>query len=280
MAEHGLDGSVIGVAFDGTGYGTDRAIWGGEFLVAGYAQFQRVAHLRYVGLPGGDAAIRAPWRSAASHLLDAGCDLSLLSKMVPGQDLRTVEQMVRRQFQTPLTSSMGRLFDAVAAIVGLRTEVSYEGQAAMELEWLAASAEFGETYSYQVAKVASAESDTPWSIDTRPLIRELVADVHENRDRRVIARRFHSTLIEVIVEVCDRIRQRTNLQQIVLSGGVFNNRILAVEAANRLVQNGFQVYRQQLVPSNDGGLSLGQLAVAAGQLAEGERNGGSATNRK
>jgi hydrogenase maturation protein HypF len=280
MVEHGLDGPVIGVAFDGTGYGTDGAIWGGEFLIAGYGEFQRIAHLRYVGLPGGDAAIRATWRSAAAHLLDAECDLSLLSRTVSAQELRTVEQMIHRQFQTPLTSSMGRLFDAVAAIAGLRTAVNYEGQAAMELEWLAAPAEFGETYSYQVVKVASAESHPQWIIDTRPLIRELVEDVHKNRDRRDVARRFHSTIIEMIVEVCDHLRRHTNMQQIVLSGGVFMNRILAVEATNRLIENGFQVYRQQLVPSNDGGLSLGQLAVAARQRTEGKSDGVSATTHK
>jgi hydrogenase maturation protein HypF len=176
--------------------------------------------------------------------------------------------MVHRQFHTPLTSSMGRLFDAVSAIAGVRTDVKYESQAAMELEWLVGPEAFGETYSYQIVKVASAESPPKWIIDTRPLMRELVADVHQNRDRRVIARRFHSTVVEMIVEVCDHLRRHTNLEQIVLSGGVFMNRILAVEATNRLVENGFQVYRQQVVPSNDGGLSLGQLAVAAASQSQ------------
>ncbi len=140
MAEHQLDGSVLGVALDGTGLGTDGAIWGGEFLVANYQGFRRAAHLHYVPLPGGDRAIREPWRAAVAHLVDAGCDPSLVDRVVSKSSLRTVLQMIERDVRSPATSSCGRLFDAVAALIGLRSHASFEGQAAMELEWLATGA--------------------------------------------------------------------------------------------------------------------------------------------
>jgi hydrogenase maturation protein HypF len=137
MAEHGLAGPVVGVAWDGTGYGTDGAIWGGEFLIGDYRRFRRAAHLRYVGMPGGDRAIREPWRMALAHLRDASGSLHLLERRLPANAIRTVAQMLERRFNTPSTSSAGRLFDAVAALAGVKDRVSYEGQAAIELEWLA-----------------------------------------------------------------------------------------------------------------------------------------------
>ena len=137
MAEHGLTGDVIGVAFDGTGYGSDGAIWGGEFLIANYGDFRRAGHLRYVALPGGDRAIRHPWRSAVAHALDADCDPAAFGTVLCESELNTLRQMIERRVNSPLTSSAGRLFDAVAALAGIRTSVTFEGQAAIELEWLA-----------------------------------------------------------------------------------------------------------------------------------------------
>ena len=157
MAEHGLTEPVIGVTFDGTGYGSDGAVWGGEFLVGDYRSFRRAGHLRYVGLPGGEQAIREPWRMAASHLLDAECDLTPLESLVPPGSLRTVRTMIERRFNTPLTSSAGRLFDAVAALLGLRSKVSYEGQAAVELEWLAEKASAGGSYLVEITEEASPD---------------------------------------------------------------------------------------------------------------------------
>jgi hydrogenase maturation protein HypF len=270
MAEHSLDEPVIGVTFDGAGLGTDGSVWGGEFLVGDYAQFHRAAHLRYVAMPGGEQAAREPWRMAASHLLDAGFDLRLLHKMVSWAALRTVETMLRRRVNAPLTSSMGRLFDAVAALAGVRTHVAYEGQAAMKLEWLATDAPTGGVYPWSIVENSKEMNgrgdDNPaptWEIDTRPLIREVAADAERGSPAHVIARRFHSTMVEIVAEICGRIRKQTSLSTIVLSGGVFMNALLTREAESRLTEEGFAVYRHSRVPANDGGLSLGQLAVAA-----------------
>src|SRR5262249_55934718 len=148
MAEHQLAGPVIGVTLDGTGYGTDGAIWGGEFLVGDYCSFRRAAHLRYVGMPGGGQAIREPWRVAASHLKDAALGLGLLAARVSLPQLRVIEQMMGQRLNTPQTSSAGRLFDAVASLAGVRDHVSYEGQAAIELECLAAEVAAAEPYPF------------------------------------------------------------------------------------------------------------------------------------
>ncbi len=172
MAEHGLNEPVIGVGFDGTGFGTDGAIWGGEFLVGDLRQFTRAAHLRYVPLPGGDKAIREPWRMAVSHLLDAGCENVKLTDVSSGER-RTIEQMIERNFNTPSASSMGRLFDAVAAIIGVRSRVSYEGQVAIELEWLATDVSADGSYPFEITD----------SIDTRLLIRAVAEDLKTANER-------------------------------------------------------------------------------------------------
>ena len=259
MAENGLTEPVIGVTFDGLGYGTDGAVWGGEFLVGDYAGFRRAAHLRYVGMPGGDQATREPWRMAAAHLRDAGVDFGAMSSRVPAAEMRVVGQMLERGFNTPMTSSVGRLFDAVGSLAGVRDRVSYEGQAAMELEWLATGiADLG---SYPFALEAT-------EIDTRPVIAAVVADVVGGVDKRSIARRFQSTLVEIIAAVCARIRAETGVAVAVLSGGVFLNALLTAEVLARLAADGFRVYRHRLVPPNDAGLSLGQAAIAAARLTK------------
>ena len=172
MAEHGLEEPVIGVSFDGTGYGTDGAIWGGEFLVADYRQFRRAAHLRSVGLPGGDSAVREPWRMAAAHLFDAGTSWEVLAGRVDRAKLRTIATMLARRINTPLTSSAGRLFDAVASLAGLRDTVSYEGQAAIELEWLATEAHRDGIYPFEITGGDSAGG----GIGLRPRNRHAAAD--------------------------------------------------------------------------------------------------------
>jgi hydrogenase maturation protein HypF len=268
MVEHGLLEPVIGVSLDGTGYGTDGAIWGGEFLVGDYRQFRRAAHLRYVGMPGGDQAIREPWRMALAHLVDASVPDDLLTGRVPAVALRTARTMIERQFNTPLTSSAGRLFDAVAALAGLRDRVSFEGQAAMELEWLAAEAAADGAYPYDLVPAGDGASpDAALVIDTRPIIRAAAQDARRGTGARLIARRFHATMVELIAGVCDRLRRASGLEVVVLSGGVFMNALLTHEARGALQHAGFRVYCHRLVPTNDGGLSLGQLAVAtAGDL--------------
>jgi hydrogenase maturation protein HypF len=260
MAEHGLCEPVIGVTFDGTGYGSDGAVWGGEFLVGDYASFRRAAHLRYVGLPGGDQAIREPWRMAVAHLRDAGAGHSALRARVSPIALRTVERMLDRRLNTPLTSSAGRLFDVVACLAGVRDRVSYEGQAAAELEWLASRVAPDGAYPFDLVRPDQAR---PLVVDTRPIIRAAAREEQQGVAADVIARRFHSTLVILIGAVCARLGQETGIGAVVLSGGCFLNALLTHEVTARLSADGFRVYRHRLVPPNDGGLSLGQLAVAA-----------------
>jgi hydrogenase maturation protein HypF len=265
MAEHGLAGPVIGVSFDGSGFGTDGAIWGGEFLVGDYQSFRRAAHLRYVGMPGGDQAIREPWRMALAHLVDARILCSSLAARVSQKNQSTIRRMLERRFNTPLTSSVGRLFDAVAALAGVRDRVHYEGQAAIELEWLATQAQPDGSYPFDLKPAREAEA--PLSIDTRPLVAAVVRDVNQGIEPTLIARRFHTTLVEVIATVAGKLRNTTGLSTVVLSGGVFLNGVLTRETMARLRQEGFEVYRHRRVPPNDGGLSLGQLAIAARRLS-------------
>jgi hydrogenase maturation protein HypF len=267
MAEHELDEPVLGVTFDGTGLGTDGAVWGGEFLLGDYRQFTRVAHLRYVAMPGGEQAIREPWRMAVSHLADAGVQFAPLRARLLPISVRTVERMLERRLNAPSTSSAGRLFDAVAALVGLRDTVSYEGQAAMELEFAAARLGPDGVYPFDLVPPA-AGNHAPVVVDTRPVIQAVADEVAKGVLPARIARRFHSTMVEVIVAVCNRLRQQTGIGVVALSGGVFLNTLLTSETGSRLVREGFRVYRHRLVPPGDGGLSLGQLAIAAARLNE------------
>jgi hydrogenase maturation protein HypF len=264
MAENGLTEPVVGVTFDGTGYSTDGTVWGGEFLVGDCRQCRRAAHLRTVGMPGGDQAIREPWRMAVAHLADAQAELpSLRARLLPSE-MRTITRMLERHFNTPLTSSAGRLFDAVAALAGVRDRVSYEGQAAVELEWLATGVPPDGAYPF--AFPSSSDARAPLVVDTRPLIRAVAEDAARSVPAAHIARRFHSTMVDLIAAVCGRLRQATGIGAVVLSGGVFLNALLTTEVSARLRGEGFRVYRHRLVPPNDGGLSLGQLAVAAAIL--------------
>jgi hydrogenase maturation protein HypF len=286
MAEHQLDEPVIGVSFDGTGFGTDGVIWGGEFLVGDYRRVRRAAHLRYVGMPGADKAIHEPWRMAVAHLRDAGCCLDCLESRIDPIALQTVDTMLKRRFNSPLTSSAGRLFDAVASMIGVRDAVSFEGQAAQQLEWLATEEPPEAAYPFEFATIEGQDDrlgtkalDSPphlaaWRpspcldvIDTRPLIRAVAADIANGIGPAPIARRFHSTIVDMIVTSCDRIRNAAQIDIVVFSGGTFMNALLATESAHRLQEGGFRVYQHRVVPPNDGGLSLGQLAVAAATFA-------------
>jgi hydrogenase maturation protein HypF len=262
MAENGLDEPVIGITFDGAGYGPDGAVWGGEFLIGDYQQFRRAAHFRYVGMPGGEQAVREPWRMAVAHLADAGAASPLLGARILPDRMRMVEQLLSRHFNTPQTSSAGRLFDAVAALCGVRDQVSYEGQAAIELEWLATGVSVDGIYPFELSQPAG---ETPLIIDTRPLIGAVAREVDQQVAPAVIARRFHATLTEVIAQVCGRLRDSSSINAVALSGGVFLNALLTGDVLSRLRGAGFRVYRHRLVPPNDGGLSLGQLAITARQ---------------
>lgn len=262
MAENRLEGEVIGVIFDGTGYGTDGTIWGGEYLVGDYRSFRRMGHFREVPMPGGDAAVREPFRMAFAYLhaaFGAGLyDLPLpfLSE-IPAEHRKLFLAMVEKRINSPLTSSCGRLFDAVASFVGLRNRVSYEGQAAIELEALAEESESSLVYPFDLH--ADGESTT---IDFGSMFRALVRENSEGRERAAMARAFHNTLAAASVAVCNRIRKETGLERVVLSGGVFQNKLLTEGTLSLLAEQGFQVFIQRLAPPNDGGLALGQAIIA------------------
>lgn len=264
LCENGVTGPAIGVIFDGTGYGSDGAIWGGEILLGDCREFQRVAHLRYVGLPGGDQAVREPWRVAVAHLLDADMDPGVLRPRPNRTALRAIGRMLASGFRAPRTSSMGRLFDAVAALAGVRQRISYEGQAAIELEALVAGVAPQGRYDFAL----TGDGAEPIVVDTRPLIRNVAADVGRGTPIPVIARRFHTTIVELVAELCGRVRQSSGVERVALSGGVFLNVLLSRELPERLAADGFEVYVHERVPAGDGGLSLGQLAVAAARLAQ------------
>jgi hydrogenase maturation protein HypF len=260
MAENHLQGKVIGVAFDGTGYGTDGKIWGGEFLVSDLETFARRAHLRYLPLPGGDAAIRQPWRVALSYLRDTFGKGALpegiqFLHQVPEKQIALVDTMIARRIHSIETSSSGRLFDAVAALVGLASEVTFEGQAAIALE-SAAHPGIEDRYSFHL------QESEPMQLDMRAMIEEIVRDLAHSTPVGLISARFHNTVAAAIVEICRQIRQQENLTRVCLSGGVFQNVYLLKHTVRGLDKDGFQVFLHALVPPNDGGISLGQAAIA------------------
>ncbi|MEQ1948666.1 MAG: carbamoyltransferase HypF [Bryobacteraceae bacterium] len=251
MAENHLDGSVMGVALDGTGFGTDGKIWGGEFLVCDYTQFERHYHFRYVPLAGGDTGVRQLWRSGLAYAQDAGLSLDFA---VDSKALGVVQKMIAQGVNTIETSSCGRLFDAVASILGLRMEANYEGQGAMELEALSATQQDTSAYPFDF------DADT---VDLRETIRALARDLHEPK---LAGRRFHNTIAGVVNEVCLRLRAQTGLQRVCLSGGTFQNMLLLGRTVEVLRRSGFEVFFHTQVPPNDGGLCLGQAAIANGLL--------------
>ncbi len=259
LADNRVAGPVIGVAFDGTGYGADGTIWGGEFLVADLAGFRRAGHLAPVPMPGGAAAIRQPWRMAAAYLdaagpgvLPDGLDVARRNE----QRWASVLAMARRGVNSPVTSSAGRLFDAVAAILGVRDAINYEGQAAVELEQLADPAERG---AYRAAITPS----DPFQAAGPDLVRAVTEDLAAGAGRPVAAARFHQGVAGLIRDGCLLLRERYGLSTVALSGGVFQNLLLLHAAAGLLEAHGFDVLVHSRVPCNDGGISLGQAVVAA-----------------
>ena len=266
MAENNLDGRVIGVALDGTGYGTDGHIWGGEVLLAGYEDFNRAAHLEYVPMPGGEATIREPWRMAVSYLaLHFGREFLELDIPFTRQLSRPKVDVLLRMIElgpnSPLTSSCGRLFDAVAALIGIRQQVNYEAQAAIELEMA-----IGESQDENGYPLELAPDGDGWIIGTGPLFESLLDDLRGNLPAATISRRFHNGLVEAFVKVALLLREKTALNRVCLSGGTFHNVYLSQRLEARLSEKGFEVFTQKEVPSGDGGLSLGQALVAAARL--------------
>ncbi len=263
MVEHGLTGLVLGLACDGSGYGADGTIWGGELLLCDRRSAARVAHLRTLPMPGGERAVSEPWRMALAHLLDAGVSLDALPRGIDPQALRVVSRMLERDFNCPRTSSLGRLFDAVSALCGIRLHSSYEGQPAIELEWAALRGRAATAaYPYRIARAAAGG---PWVLDTRELMRAVAADVRGSALAADIALRFHVTLAQALCDLCVGQRAEHGVSQVVLGGGVFANALLVTELTQRLTEESFQVFRAHAHPAGDGGLSLGQLAIAAAQ---------------
>jgi hydrogenase maturation protein HypF len=266
MAENHLDGKVIGIALDGTGYGTDGAVWGGEVLLADYAGFERAAHFEYIPLPGGAAAIHEPWRVALSYLLKHYVkDLDSLDlPFIRGIDSRRrqiIQQMIDRQIHSPRTSSCGRLFDAVASLAGIRSAVNYEAQAAIELEMAAHDSTDEGAYPFDLLP------DGPnWQIGTLSLFEALLHDIRHQQPVSDISRRFHAGLAAMFVDLAEKIRQQSQLNRICLSGGCFHNVLLFQLMLDALRAKSFEVYFHSEVPAGDGGISLGQALIAAHRL--------------
>jgi hydrogenase maturation protein HypF len=270
MAEHCLDEGtpVIGLAFDGTGYGRDGAVWGGEVLLADYDGFRRYAHLAYVPLPGGDVTVRRPYRMALAHLGAAGLGWDPCLPPVaacPDDELRVLAHQVARGFGCVPTSSAGRLFDAVASLAGVRHEADYEAQAAMELQALAAPVvASGERVAYEMRLSGGGE---PLTWDVGGLIRAVVADVRGGVPAAAVAARFHTGLAGALVSAARRAAAETGLRRVALSGGVFCNALLTSLVVEGLREGGLEALRGRRVPPGDGGLSLGQAVVGARRLS-------------
>jgi len=275
MAEHGLTQPVIGVSADGTGYGTDGAIWGCEIMAVDLLSFERLAHLAYAPLPGGEQAVRQPWRMAAVYLANT------YNGTIPDGDIpfmqqldRTkwsiLSQMIAKGINSPQTSSLGRLFDAVAALLGLRSEVSYEGQASIELEIQATTCtDYVKSYPFTLGQpqgIAPTVDREPIIMNVVPAIEAIVRDIEQGIAVARIAKRFHLTIAEMLAQACLEARQQTGLDTVALSGGVFQNQLLLEQLATLLTSMAFRVYTNQKVPPNDGGLSLGQAAIGAARL--------------
>lgn len=265
MAEHDLlQETVLGVSWDGTGYGTDGTIWGGEFLLSTQSDFQRLAHLHPFPLPGGEKAVKEPRRTALgllySHFGDQifeRTDIPTL-KTFSHQELSTLRQMLNKNIQCPQTSSAGRLFDAVSSLLGIRQKVSFEGQGAMMLEFAAENRM--DTNGYPIDFLFCPHDYTqPIRVETKPMIEAILVDIAENRPLRDIAARFHRTLAQMIARVAEVLEEKT----VVLSGGCFQNALLLSMSVEELHKIGVKVYWPQKIPCNDGGISLGQMIVAA-----------------
>ena len=267
MAENKISGDVIGLAMDGTGYGLDGNAWGGEFLVVNETEFKRLGHLQYFVLPGGQKAIHEPWRIAASLLAlaygqswpDIAAQLGILP---PGFNSKVFDKIIENKINSPLSSGLGRLFDGVAAIIGLRKTVSFEGQAAMELEGLS-DQKADAPFPFEI----SADGENCFILDISSIIRAIVNNILAGKSKKEISSSFHRTLAVAFAAMCERIREKTGINRVFLSGGCFQNKILLEESITQLENIGFMVYHHSQIPTNDGGIALGQ-AVIAGAIAK------------
>lgn len=259
MAEHGLDEKVIGISLDGTGFGTDGRIWGGEFLVADTMDFTRFTHFDYVPMPGGDRAVEEPWRMAFSYLFKYfGDTIDYFSipafRSIDRQAFGLVKEMLRKDINSPLSSGAGRLFDAVSALLGICPKNSFDAEAPVRLE---SSIRSGTDQHY------------PFTHDRSIVFAETfkaMLDDMRQPDISMISAKFHNTVAQVIVEVSEKIRSELSIEKVVLSGGVFQNKYLLEKSVSKLIKSGFSVYTNHQVPANDGGVSLGQIVIASKKM--------------
>ncbi len=266
LADNEIDGEVIGVAFDGLGLGTDGKLWGGEFFVADFTQAERIAHLEYVPMPGGAKAIREPWRMAAAYLQRAFGDDFVHLEIPFIQNLnqsawKILRQMIQTEINSPQTSSMGRLFDGVASLLSLRNTVNYEGQAAIELEVIAEKS-CSDRYFFEIAEDKSM-------IKVSDVIKKIAEDLMTGVSPQIISTKFHLGVAHLITLIAREIRDERNLNRVALSGGVFQNLFLLAETCRILKSDGFEVFTHSRVPTNDGGISLGQAAIANARIMAG-----------
>ena len=288
MAENQLDGNVIGVSFDGTGFGDDGNIWGGEFFKGGYYGFERVGHLEYVMMPGSDSAVKHPWKMALGYLFNANltnlvqeskaniCSENRLSLSgISQDDIDFVINMLKRKLNCPQTSSVGRFFDAVSALLEIKTDISYEGQAAIELENYAVDQnpepyviEFSEQNNpSRIMKASFSDSSIDANKErfiakTSCILKQIVKDIQDCQSIECISSRFHCTIADIVLQGCEIIRNSSGINSVVLSGGVFQNMTLLKMSVDRLREHGFLVYTHSEVPANDGGIALGQAMMA------------------
>jgi hydrogenase maturation protein HypF len=263
MADNEIEGEVIGVAMDGLGFGTDGRLWGGEFFVADFVDAERVAHLANVPMPGGTKAIREPWRMAAVYLQQAFGDEFVNLDLPFAYDLKqrgwpTLRSMIATQTNCPETSSMGRLFDAISSLLGVRSLVNYEGQAAIELEAMA-DRESAHSYEFRI-------SDSGKLIEAHDVIHAAVSDLLGGTPPAVVAAGFHRGVARLIATIAEQVREERKLNRVVLSGGVFQNLLLLRQTVGLLRSSGFEVFTHARVPTNDGGISLGQAAIANARI--------------
>lgn len=257
MAENSVKHKVIGLSFDGTGYGTDGKVWGGEFLICDFKHFQRAGHLAYIKMHGGEKSILEPWRMAVSYLYESqALDMAIIRQMY-GTEAETVIKMLEKNINCIETSSMGRLFDAVSSILGICNKVSFEGQASMELEAVIEDSSTEDFYPYIIE-----DKTEDIILNPSPIIRGLMEDRLKNIPISTISRRFHNSIIRASVDTCKIIRNSTTISEVALSGGVFQNSYLLKNMVTSLIRENFTVYTHSTIPSNDGGVSIGQIIIA------------------
>lgn len=259
MAEHKLSNKAIGVIYDGTGLGTDDAIWGGEFFVGSFSEFKRVGHLKYVTLQGGDSVVKEPWRCALSYLLALDVDPQEFLPQVNLLTINMVKSAIKSKIKCFKSSSMGRFFDCVAGLCGFQTQITYDAQAAIELESIV-DKEIYDLYKYSIN-----DTEDGFVLGYVDILKDILRDIKKQKPKSIISTKFHNTLIEATAECVCKISDKTKISEVVLSGGVFENIYLLERLISKLRNLKFNVYYNRLTPTNDGGISFGQ-AVAAGSI--------------